>query len=142
MVGAIQRQVNPLPEGRYWIDIFGAAKRTAFLEWRAKHKDSVRVRGTEENAGPPLHAWFLFVVDHPVPFPPGLGYPTIADASVKSKDDTVQRPDPEPHWSTLDPFKGAAEVASNRLLTLALWLGLGYFAIQALTKSEPDTQED
>lgn len=140
VVGAVQRQVAPLPEGRYWYDAIGVEGRTAFLEWRSKYKDSVRVLATQEDAGPPVNSWFLFVVDRPVPFDP-KGFPTIATPDVRSRGDTAQRPPPEtgPDFSLFDR---PLEAASERLFSLALWLGLGYVAIQALTKSEPDTHED
>ena len=135
VVGAQQRQVNPLPEGRYWYDTFGAAGRQTFLEWRGKYKDSVRVLTTEESAGPPAHSWFLFAVDHPVPFDP-KGFPSIASADVRSAGDTITRPDPirDPTDAAYEWLRDADPFA--KLETAALWIGGGILLYLLLTSGK------
>ena len=51
--------------------------------------------------------WVLFEVLSPVQFDQRrFGFPTIADASIRASDDTVQRPDPEPDITDTLPTTG------------------------------------
>lgn len=106
---------NPLPVGRYWVDV-PEDDLQAFQLWLSARPTQVHVNGTAErtsNGGPfgifegwgPKTYWYDFQVISPVPWF-GPGTPTIADASITSVDDTVQRPPPEPGF--LDQLMGAA----------------------------------
>lgn len=101
---ALERR-NPLPTGHYWIDVFGP-KVTAMLEWLGTHRGKVVVLKTTTipaGNGYVEGQWLLFRVDEPVPWDAvALGYPTIASATTQ-KEDTVQRPDPEPLFPSLSP---------------------------------------
>lgn len=79
---AIERR-NPLPAGRYWVDV-PASKLPAFQSWLTAHSGEVITRQTEES---PETAWYLFDVKAPVPWE-GPGFPTIA-GDVQGKDDTA-----------------------------------------------------
>lgn len=104
VVGAVVR-TNPLPAGRYWLDVFTpspsghADSEVVFDRWLVENFGRVVVRTTETFAGPPLRNWYLFEVlagATPTPFPfTALGFPTKAGANVTSSGDTVQRPPPE-----------------------------------------------
>jgi hypothetical protein len=99
-VGALER-ANPLPPGRYWVDVFETDSPN-FSTWLAANKGAVSIVSTEHfdaNAGGPARDWVLFQVSTPVAWQ-GPGFPTIADASVTSSSDTAQRPDPTPDVST------------------------------------------
>lgn len=99
-VGAVQR-ANPLPAGRYWVDVF-ATDSPDFSSWLAANRSTVSIVSTEHfdaNAGGPARDWVLFQVSAPTPWS-GPGFPTIADASVTSSSDTAQRPDPAPDPTT------------------------------------------
>ena len=118
---ALQRQTNPLPNGRYWVDVFdGKApadpgknrnKRQLAQDWFSAFRQlgNVKVRATQSfaaNPGGPARDWYLFEV---VPGDAGtvaavtgvgptwdalnLGFPTIATDDIKSSDDTVQKPE-------------------------------------------------
>jgi hypothetical protein len=94
-VGAIERR-NPLPPGRYWVDVF-ASKEAAFQNWLKAHKAEVQVISSETFE--PIddyegRVWRLFKTTAPVPWE-GPGLPTIAGADVNSSADTAQRPPPE-----------------------------------------------
>lgn len=94
--GLLQKQ-DPLPPGRYWIDVFGD-KVQLFDQWLNVNSTFVAVEQSEGVAASgdwPEGEWVLFRV-HDVPVPWGmqtkLGWPTIADKNVKQKSDTAQRP--------------------------------------------------
>jgi hypothetical protein len=109
--GAVQRGIpvpgQPagtvvIPPGRYWLDTFGD-KRQVLTDW-FKGKPEVHVETTEEDLdSSPPRLFTIFTVPKGVNnfnlegvwFPTTqLGFPTIADTTVQSSDDTVQRPPP------------------------------------------------
>ncbi len=107
---ALEKNTNPLPDGRYWVDVFDP-HREAFNGWLADNKDSVRVENTEsDESSNPAQSFYLFSVKNHVQVPGGtstifvpvnwdaktFGFPTIAPPNVKSKADTVQKPDLPP----------------------------------------------
>jgi hypothetical protein len=117
---AIERR-NPLPVGRYWIDIF-EFNSTAWKTWLSVAGDSVRVEVTEshpttsqEGVDYPAREWFVFRVLRPVAWPKdaGLGLPTIADDSTSSSSDTVVRPDPEVDVTDSHPLDAALDAAGS-----------------------------
>jgi len=121
-IGAVERR-NPLPVGRYWIDIFDSQE-NAFRAWLNEHKGSVRVITTESYpsstfGGYEGRVWRLFEVTAPVSWN-GPGFPTIAEAHVKGSDDTAQRPPKEK-----DPLDrlGEIEVPVSGLRTVSWVLG-------------------
>jgi hypothetical protein len=94
-VGAMQR-ANPLPIGKYWVDVF-TPQEGAFRDWLQRNKANVVVTTTE--TFDPIDSyegrvWRLFEVRAPVTWE-GPGFPTIATPDIKSSDDTVQRPPKE-----------------------------------------------
>ena len=94
-VGTIERR-NPLPVGRYWVDVFDS-KEAAFQNWLKAHKAEVQVISAETFE--PIdnyegRVWRLFKVTTPVQWE-GPGLPTIAGSDVNSSADTGQRPPKE-----------------------------------------------
>lgn len=89
---------NPLPVGSYWVDVFGD-KVPLFDGWlTAMHPIGVRTEVTEQFPATddfPARTWYKFSVTQPIaPWDAKtFGFPTVADASIKSSSDTVQRPD-------------------------------------------------
>jgi len=130
--GALERR-NPLPPGRYWVDVF-QSKATAFNAWLARQKDSVRVETTESYPGDLDRAyesrdWVLFRVLAPVPWE-GPGLPTVADAGVRTSDDTVQKPPPEKN-----PLDDLPKLPSPGAMgAMAALVGLGIFAVVMMVK--------
>lgn len=115
---AVERR-NPLPVGRYWIDIIdepGAKSSRIFFfdSWLIRNSTAVKVLKKEE-LGTTLWSldysgirrnWYLFEVLSPVDWPrdKGFGFPSIVKSpqapnapAVTSSTDTAQRP-PEPTW--------------------------------------------
>lgn len=112
-VGKLQRQ-NPLPPGRYWIDVF-EKDAAAFRAW-LERSPGVRVQTTQHFDESPARDWYLFDVTAPTSWE-GPGLPTIATADVKSSEDTVQRPPPPP--SVADQMLGAWTSSLSTGKTLA-----------------------
>lgn len=90
-LGAVERS-NPLPPGRYWVDVFQTDS-PAFLAWRARNAQSVGIEVTQHFDSEPWRDFVIFKVTSPVPWE-GPGFPTIAEPWVKSSSDTAQRPPP------------------------------------------------
>lgn len=87
---ALERR-NPLPPGRYWLDVFGS-NRARFAQW--VKTPSVHVDSTQSFESDPPRNWYLFTVNAPTEIDNKVfGYPTIAGVNVKSSDDTASKPD-------------------------------------------------
>lgn len=89
-----------IPPGRYWLDVV-SQHRQAFDDWK-KDKPEVHVETSEEDTDTNMLS-VIFTIPamannyglSGVFFPTQvLGFPTIAPPNVKSKADTIQRPDP------------------------------------------------
>ncbi len=127
-VGTLERR-SPLPPGTYWVDVFGLNIPKADVWFKGFGPSGVHVDATQHFESPEVSSvrnWYKFTYN---PVAPGvvvvwdtsLGFPTVADASIQSSEDTVQRP-PLP----LDPL----EEMSNWLNALEAKLGgsLGFAA--------------
>lgn len=122
-VGAVQRQ-NPLPAGRYWVDVF-APDTDTFGAWLSSNKSTVTVRNTEHFDSSPVRDWYLFDVTVPTPWN-GPGFPTIATTDVTSSADTVVRPDPPPSVTTQIEQELASLQSSTKT---AAWVGVGVLVV-------------
>lgn len=104
--GRLER-ANPLPPGRYWIDVFGDDI-PKFDQWLDGNRalGLVAVESSEHFQAQmwyppfqderPARNWILFKVLGHVPWNGvEFGYPTIADAGVQYSSDTADRPEPE-----------------------------------------------
>jgi hypothetical protein len=121
---------NPLPAGRYWIDIFESGF-TAFQSWLSNNKSSVRVETTEDYpaAGDaPARQFYIFAVSAPTAWPSdrGLGLPSIATSNVTSSSDTATRPDPPP--DVVDQIAATASgIGEDLKKTVLVVVGAGLF---------------
>lgn len=114
--GALERR-NPLPVGRYWIDIF-EPKKEVFYNWLRIASISVQVLATETREATdqwPASEWYLFETKQMLMWDIAgdVGWPTVAGPEVKTSDDTVQKPKPEglfknPSFETKVVIGGAA----------------------------------
>ena len=127
---------NPLPVGRYWVDVPGSYLGT-FQAWLADRQEQIHVDATgERQASGTLTSpgvsitWYAFTVKSPVPWF-GPGTPTIADSSITSIDDTVSRPPPPP--SFIDQMFGASGTVPT-IAKYALWGGAAVLGGVALWK--------
>lgn len=125
---------NPVPPGRYWIDIFESGF-SAWQTWLASNRSTVRVESTEEHpaAGDaPARQFFIFSVSAPILWPEnrGLGLPSIADPGVSSSADTVVRPPPP--GGVIDQLGDAVDSISSGVKTVVVVVGGLAIAIAAL----------
>jgi hypothetical protein len=124
-LGDLMRQ-NPLPAGRYWLDVFDPNRGTMTL-WVNNNAGSVTVQDLESfpavvgggitmtDQNYPARDFYIFTVSSPVSWDAvTFGYPTIAASNVNSSDDTVQEPSVE---STSDLLKDAATTVTK----IAFW---------------------
>lgn len=130
----LQREVNPLPAGRYWLDVFEQPEgQTAdFLEFA--QGGLVSVEATEEFApdgATPKRTFFIFRVKEPgAAFDAArFGFPNIAPESIKNSSDTALIPDVDPV-----PAGAALKVA---LAVGAVVLVVGGLYLLATKKSAP-----
>lgn len=127
--GQIEKR-DPLPVGRYWIDVFGKDY-GVFLDWTIAHKATVTVVKTEQydttsdwnlfddrEAG----AWFLFEVSAPTSWgiASDVGWPNTAPSNIQSSQDTIQSP-PLP--------KNILDDGGDAIPKWVPWVGVGVGAV-------------
>lgn len=128
---------NPLPIGRYWIDIFDSGN-AAWQGWLASNASTVRVESTQDfdasgtsvlNTTAPARRFIIFVTTAPTPWPPnmGIGLPTIADSDVNQSDDTVVKPPPEK-----DPLDKLSDWGSDLGKTIGTTIAIAAAAVVAI----------
>lgn len=96
-------RTNPLPPGRYWLDVSDTPKAATVDEWNDWHEanaSKVSVETTEETPaehGNPRRLFVIFKVSSPVFFPAGnFGFPQVAGPNVHSEQDVFGAPEPDP----------------------------------------------
>lgn len=116
---AIERG-DPIPAGRYWLDIPKARVKN-YTTWRKANLPHVKTTSTQESS---KMTFIIFEVSSPVPRWPadwGLGFPNTAGDSVKQASDVIQRPKVETSSDVLSGlFAGVSGTAM--LVLLALYL--------------------
>lgn len=106
--GVLQKQ-DPLPIGRYWIDVYGDSHVMLINKWLYDNNDTVKLENTEgyssTDAAPEGGGFVLFSVGFPTAWgmSKDLGWPTVATPDIHSSKDTVQRP---PEQSATDYWFG------------------------------------
>lgn len=114
---------NPLPAGRYWLDV-PAAKLEELQGFFAANASRVHVESTEQDDGV---TWMLFTVSEALPwFAVNFGYPTVAGANVHSKADVVQTPDLPP--GPAETAQGLLDQAGNAVHLI----GIGFAVLIGL----------
>lgn len=119
----IQRQ-NPVPPGRYWIDI----PMEKFAQWDElveKNKGAIQIdhhettfRSVDDDPLKGIDEWFIIYLTAPVSWPKGIVPPNTAPDWVQKREDVYQRPeDPRKH-----PIKHTAEEIQTGLTDLGDWL--------------------
>lgn len=133
---AIERR-NPLPPGRYWVDIFDTDEPfgggpLGFNIWLMQNSSSVTLLKREQTSSRLATGvagwWYLFDVTRPVIWPRNkrFGLPTIVSpAATPTAQDTVQRPPPttmsDEISRVVEPLRDAAIVALLVLIGAAMW---------------------
>jgi len=122
---------NPIPPGRYWIDVIGKENIDDFGAWIVEMQGAVRlVNSTEDRESEPPQLWALFEVpEGRSPFIDQIkfGFPTTAPEGVNNKEDTEVGPSDEDEPGDLSKaikvlaFVGAALAATVGIVLLTAW---------------------
>lgn len=127
----VQRQISPIPPGRYWVDLVGRPSIEDFQAWiRDMQGAAVLEVWQPEQAPAGIGLWAelafaIFVVPpgrQPF-FPPHLGYPSFAPAGVRRREDVIPPPTPEPlipPW--VNPLTAGASAGALLMLLVVLAL--------------------
>jgi hypothetical protein len=90
----IQRQVSPIPPGRYWLIIEGGANMADFNAWlRDMHGAAVvETSSLDQSTSPPNEFVIFRVPEGRMPFlnAPQFGFPSFAGPEVTSRQDVIQ----------------------------------------------------
>ena len=141
---AQQRQVSPIPPGRYWIIVNGGSNMRDFDAWLRDMHGAVRIESAslDQSVSPPSQFLIFRVPEGRMPFLNALqfGFPNFAPPEVTNVQDVVQSPhDPNPEDVIVDVVRKAEQGASNAaeglgglfvvaLLFLAMGAGSSFFA--------------
>jgi hypothetical protein len=91
-----QRQVSPLPRGRYWLDLSGQVPIEDFDQWlREVGTDQVKVESSSlDRDASPVNEFIIFTVVGDAAFFPAerLGFPGFAPATVTDRQDILGAP--------------------------------------------------
>ena len=124
----LQRNVSPIPPGRYWLTVLGD-NRDDFTDWVRDMEGAVVTTTTEEDltADPPwLFVIFVVPPDRAPFFDAGrFGFPNIAPASINSHQDAEQAPDEPLDWSE----RLQTALSGMTPMTMLVLAGVAYFAL-------------
>jgi hypothetical protein len=125
---AEQREVSPIPPGRYWITVLGRDNMADFDAWIRDMHGAVRIEASslDQEANPPVQFVIFNVPAGRMPFlnPHQFGFPSFAPPNVTSIQDVEQSPVVPGPIDRLEQAAGkAGELASEAvLLVLAVLL--------------------
>ena len=128
-------RTQPLPAGRYWIDVRGE-QLDAWMAWIKANPGTVTVEHAEPVEVTPFIGpavgitFFIFSTARPLQFDQRLfGFPSSAPADIKSANDTAQRP-PTPSIKSefIDPLLEQVQAAAGSNLGRALLIGVLLYA--------------
>jgi hypothetical protein len=125
---AEQREVSPIPPGRYWITVLGRDNMADFDAWIRDMHGAVRIEASslDQEANPPVQFVIFNVPAGRMPFlnPHQFGFPSFAPPNVTSIQDVEQSPVVPGALDRLEQAAGkAGELASEAvLLVLAVLL--------------------
>lgn len=130
---------NPMPAGRYWIDVPKPARKIWDL-FVKKNSDILKVEQDKSDTWLPGCGsidWVLFTLSDLAIWPRGIGFPNSADASVKARPDVHQAPpsmtEKEAVKEVARDIATTASEAASSAFTTALLIGL---AIYVFTKGK------
>lgn len=125
-----QREVSPIPPGRYWIGITGGSNMRDFNAWVRDMHGAVKIEAAslDQSVSPPFEFIIFRVPEGRMPFLNALqfGFPNFAPPEVTSVQDVIQNDlNKNPEDVIVDVINKAGESASKAaegfggLLTLA-----------------------
>lgn len=126
----MQRQVSPIPPGRYWIVIVGPGNIEDFTHWVRDMAGAVRVEASSLDRRGRLSEQFV-IFQVPAGRAPFLsaaqfGYPNFAGPEVTTKDDTASGPaiPLEPLEQAEAALKAARDAAAGAVPKIGVGAGL------------------
>jgi len=116
----MQRQVSPIPPGRYWVTVNKPGNIADFDAWVRDMAGAVRVESSQGLAGPAQFVIFV-VPEGRAPFfnVAQFGYPNFAGPEVHSVQDVEQSPIVPGALEQLEQF-GAGAIGDLKFVALAL----------------------
>lgn len=128
---ALERKVNPLPKGRYWITVLDSPEGQIadFDEWLQSAPSSIKVESSElDQESKPVSQFIIFNITGPAAVfdAERFGFPNKAPAGIKTRDDAEQAPEVDEKGieDVLQFAKSAGKVAVGLVL---LKLGIELF---------------
>lgn len=124
-------RTQPLPAGRYWIDVRGA-QLDAWMAWIAANPGTVTVEHAQPVEVQPFDGpaigitFFIFSTSRPLQFDQKtFGFPSSAGPDVHNAADTAQRPPvPTIKSEILDPLLDKVQEAAGSTLGRALLIAV------------------
>lgn len=122
----MQRQVSPIPPGRYWILVNGPDAIRDFDAWLRDMAGAARVETTSLGKRGSASVEFIIfnVPEGRAPFlnAEQFGFPNFAGPEITNVQDVIDRPDeqPDPLDRIPDPLEFAKEKAEQAMLLLAV----------------------
>ncbi len=122
----MQRQVSPIPPGRYWILVNGPANIADFDNWLRDMAGAARVEATSLGKRGSASVQFIIfrVPEGRAPFlnAEQFGFPNFAGPEIQSVQDVIDRPDeqPDPLDRLPDPLEFAKLQAERVALLIAV----------------------
>lgn len=124
---AEQREVSPIPPGRYWITVLGRDNMADFDAWIRDMHGAVRIEASslDQEANPPVQFVIFNVPAGRMPFLNAhqFGFPSFAPPNVTSIQDVEQSPVVPGALDRLEQVASkAGEVASEAVLLVLAFL--------------------
>jgi hypothetical protein len=124
---AEQRQVSPIPPGRYWITVLGRDNMADFDAWIRDMHGAVQIEAAslDQQANPPVQFVIFRVPAGRMPFLNAhqFGFPSFAPPNVTSIQDVEQSPVVPGTLDRLEQVASkAGEVASEAVLLVLAFL--------------------
>lgn len=125
----MQRQVSPIPPGRYWILVNGPGNIADFDNWLRDMAGAARVEATSLGKRGSASVQFIIfrVPEGRAPFlnAEQFGFPNFAGPEIQSVQDVVDRPDEPPDpLDQIDPrLDDVAKFAKEKAEQAALLIG-------------------
>lgn len=122
----LQRNVSPIPPGRYWINVLGVDNMRDFQEWVRDMQGGVQIEtvSLDEDASPPVEFVIFQVPEGRFPFLNAqlFGFPNFAPANVRTSADVEQSPkaDIKSPLNEIESFGSGLFSDAKALVLLAL----------------------
>lgn len=125
-----QVRTQPLPAGRYWLDV-PITQLDPWMLWVRSNPQTVSIEHSEVAGSPAAGlTFFIFRTSKPMRFDQrSFGFPSLAGPEIQTANDTVQRPPtPTAKSEVLDPLLEQVQAAAGSNLGRAVLIGVLLYA--------------